>query len=78
MKSIFRAVLAASLLSLGASAFAQDAVGNGVPQPASPKADKLTAEQCSARTPGDKKDPKERAQARYCKRVLKKAAKKAA
>jgi hypothetical protein len=76
MKSIFSAVLAASLLSFGANVFAQDAVGNGVPQPKSPKAEKMTAEQCAARTPGDAKDPKEKSQARYCKRVLKKAAKK--
>jgi hypothetical protein len=77
MKSIFGAVLAASLFTLGANALAQDAVGNGVPHPMSPKPEKLTAEQCAARAPGDKKDPKVAAQDRYCKRVLKKAAKKA-
>lgn len=75
MKSIFGMALAASLLSFGATAFAQDAVGNGMPQPKAPKAEKMTAEQCTARTPGDTKDPKEKAQARYCKKVLKKAAK---
>lgn len=74
-------LLAASLSVLSGTAAAQDAIGNGTPQPRLGKLERLTPEQCKARAaaaasaPGDAKDAKSARLDRYCAKVLKKAAK---
>jgi hypothetical protein len=74
MKAVLALVLSASLFAISGVAVAQDAVGNGQPQAKTPKAPKLTAEQCAARAadPAASAMKGAKAQDRYCKRLMKK------
>jgi hypothetical protein len=74
---IVRGALGACLLLAAVAANAQDAVGNGVPQPRIGPAKKLSAQECTDRMAASASGPKDAAtkqQDRYCSRLLKKQA----
>ncbi len=76
MKTFANVLAGACLLIAAVGANAQDAVGNGVPQPKIGPPKKLSVQECTDRmaSPSGTKDAGSAQQDRYCKRLLKKQA----